>query len=378
MGALRDRWWVSSLGGALLLIAIVTAIILLVDNLGSDADIRIAIQFLIYLVLAVGLQAFTGTSGVLTFGYPAFMGLGAYTAGILTTTPVIKETSIPDAPAFLRTAELGFVEATAIAVVVVMVVAFLTGIPILRLSGTAATVATFGLLVIGVAVFTNLDAVTSGARGFTGIPEYTTLYWALGFAALAILVARLTRDSGLGLRLRSSRNDEVAARAAGVRIHRSRLVAWTISAGIAALAGSLFAHFALVAAPRNFYLDLAVLVITMAIIGGFSISGAVIGAGVVSLVSEFLRRAESTGISIGPIDLDEVAGLVNLGVAVLILAVLILRPQGLVGRWEVDEWILFRRSKGKNLPDDRGEPRPDTAANASESDMGGVDREISG
>jgi branched-chain amino acid transport system permease protein len=343
MQAAMDRWWARALVGAALLSLVLVVIVILVQLYGSATDERIAMTFLVNLILVMGLQTFVGTSGVISFSHVSFMAVGAYTAALFTTPPAIKATSVPDAPAFIQNAELGFLPATAIAVVVTMVFALVVGLPIVRLAGAAAAVATLGLLVIMHTVLSNYETLTRGAQAFYGIPAHSTLSLGLLLGIVAIVVARLMRESSIGLGLRSSRADELAARASGVNVVRGRLVMWVVGAGITAMAGALYAHYVLAILPNAFYFSLTFVIVTMIIVGGQSITGAFIGAATLSLLTEFLRRAENNGLSIGPVTLEDAPGLTTIVLGLLIIGTMVLRQKGLVGRWELDDWLLRRR-----------------------------------
>jgi branched-chain amino acid transport system permease protein len=347
IGSALERWWLRALVGAAILCSLLACVVALVDYAGSATDERIAMTFLVNLILVMGLQTFVGTSGVISFAHLSFMAVGAYSAVLLTTPPAIKATSIPDAPALIQHAELGFVPATAIAVVVTMVFALIVGLPIVRLAGAAAAVATLGLLVIMHTVLSNFETLTRGAQAFYGIPAYSSLSLALAFGVVAIVVARLVRESSIGLGLRSSREDELSARASGFDVARGRLVVWVVSAGITAMAGSLYAHYVLAILPNAFYFNLTFVIVTMVIVGGQSVTGAFIGAAGLSLLTEFLRRAEN-GFSVGPIKLADAPGLTTIVLGLLIIGTMILRPKGLAGRWELDDWLFGRRRRGSH------------------------------
>jgi len=336
----KDRWYLRGLAGAALISLLLTLAIQWVEFAGSPTDKRVALTFLVNLVAVIGIQTFMGNSGVVTFGHVAFVGLGAYTSALLTTDPVKKNlpTLIPDAPGFIREAELGFLPAMIVAIAVVMLFAAIVGVVFVRMNGAAAAIATLSLLVIVRVVLGNWEQLTRGPKTFFGVPEYTTMGTALLWCVVVIFVARLFRESALGLRLRASRTDELASQAVGVDIKRARYAAWVLSAGIAGVGGVLYAHLILAFAPQQFFFDLTFLLIVMAIVGGTTVSGAVVGAAAVTIVTEFLRRQEE-GFTLGPIQVDEAFGLTTLALGVLVLLTIVLRPDGLLGRWELDEWL---------------------------------------
>lgn len=361
-----DRWYLRGLFGSVLLAGLLTLVIWGVDAGGSPTDKRVALTFLVNLVAVIGIQTFMGNSGVVTFGHVAFVGIGAYTSALLTTPPATKSLTslIPDAPSFILKAELGFLPATLVAIAVVMVFAAVVGVVFVRMSGAAAAIATLSLLVIVRVVLGNWEQLTRGPKTFFGVPDYTTLWSALAWCAVAIFVARMFRESGLGLKLRASRTDELASQAVGVDIKRARYAAWVLSAGIAGVSGVLYAHLILAFAPQQFFFDLTFLLLVMAIVGGATVSGAVIGAAAITVATEFLRRQEG-GFQIGPIHVEEAFGLTTLVIGLAVLITIIRRPEGLLGRWELDEWIgrglgRLRARRNRGAPDGQ-----DTAATAA-------------
>jgi branched-chain amino acid transport system permease protein len=355
-----ELWVVRALLSSAFISAILAVGVLGVYYTSSAVAQNVVMLFLINLIVVVGLQTFTGNSGVVSFGHVAFMAIGAYVTAIITTSPAIKQTLIPDAPSFLLQAELSFVPAMVVAVGVTSAIALPIGFVFARLTGAAAAIATLAWLVIARTVIANWDRITAGTFTFYGIPNFTTVGWALGLAILAITVARLFRESGLGLSLRASSNDPLVARAVGVSVTSARLAAWVLSAAIAGLGGVLYAHFVLAVAPTAFYFELTFIILVMLIVGGRSVSAAVVGAAVISVISELLRRTETATGRFGTS---------TLVLAMIFIAVMILRSEGLLGRWELDQlvvrgWRALRRRRtaepvrASSARRDAGEPRP--------------------
>jgi branched-chain amino acid transport system permease protein len=332
-------WYLRVLVGTVLLGTLLTVAIAWIEYAGTATDKRIALTFLINLVIALGIQVFMGNSGVISFGHVSFVGIAAYAAALLTTPSATKAQAIPDAPAFIRDAELGFLPATILAALVVAAVALVLGFVFVRLSGAAAAIATLGLLVIVRVLLSNWESVTRGAKTFYGVPDYTTVWWALGWCIVAILIARTFRESGVGLRLRATRDDPIAAGAMGVDMIRSRLSAWVLSAAIAGVGGVLYAHFILGFAPEQFFFELTFTLLVMVVLGGPTVSGAVVGATTVTILTEILRRGER-GFSLGPIEVEQAFGLTTIGLGIAVLGTMVLRKNGLLGRWELDEWLV--------------------------------------
>jgi branched-chain amino acid transport system permease protein len=306
-------------------------------------------NLLISVVAVVGLGVFVGNSGILSFGHVGFVALGAYASGLLTLPPSIKETALPELPAWLARVSLPFPLALVVALVVVLVVALIFGVAITRPSGYAAAIATLGVLVVVRSMLIGLESFTRGSQTFYGVPPETTFMIALVCALAAIGIARLFRESSHGLQLRAARDDELAARASGVNVARLRLEAWLLSALLAGLAGVLLAHLITAFSPRQFFLPLTLTYLVMLIIGGAgTVSGATAGSVLVMLISEGLRGAES-GFSIGPIEFPQFFGLAQVVLAVGMLVVLRVRPAGLIGGREPDEMLIDRLIRRRSL-----------------------------
>lgn len=337
----EERWFLRAFVSGGLVSVLLALLIAWIEVGGSATTQRVAETFLINLVAVIGIQVFMGNSGIVSFGHVSFVGMAAYIMGLLTAPPTIKElaTGIPRAPSFIVHANLGFVPAGLITIAVVALFAAVIGLAFVRLAGGAAAIATLSLLVIVEVVIDNWSQVTRGPQTYFGIPGYTTVGWALGFAVVAILVARLFRESGVGLRLRATRTDELASKAVGVDVIRARWTAWVLSAAIAAAAGVLWATYFLALAPQDFYFDLTFSLLVMVIIGGPTVSGAVVGAAAITVVTEFLRRRENSGIHLGPINVAHVFGLTTIVLGLLVVLTMIFRSEGLLGRWELDEWV---------------------------------------
>jgi branched-chain amino acid transport system permease protein len=322
----------------------------LIALFGSAYITRVVITIGYYVILTVSLGLSNGFTGVFSIGHIAFMGIGAYTAAILTLPLTVKASTMQDLPVFLKGVEMSFLPATLLAGLLPAILALLVGAAILRLSGNYIAVATLGLLVITREVLLNAEAFTRGARTFTGILPLTNLGWIFLWAAITIYIAWRVKRSAFGRQMFASREDRFAAEAQGINILRTRLLAFVISAFFTGVAGSLYAHFVLAFSARTFYLVITFEVISMLVIGGMgSVSGAVLGAIILSGFEEIVRLLEP-GFSIGPIHVPPIYGLAQIAMAILFILVMILRPKGLLGDREIDPlfwtaWFKRRHTK---------------------------------
>ncbi len=327
-------------------IAVIAAVALTGHLLGGSSE-RTLTLFLIALVATVGMGVYCGNSGVMSFGHLSFMAVGAYTTGLLTLPLALKKAVLPQLPEWLAHTQWGLPASMVAAIAVVLAVALLSGILISRLENASATIATLGMLIIVHGLIIGAREFTRGSQSFFGVPRETNLLMAAAVAAAVVVAARLFRDSVPGLKLRAARDDALAARSVGIVVERQRLAAWLLSAAMVALSGILLGHFLGTFSPQKFYFTDTFLLLAMLIVGGMgSVTGAVAGTALITLISELLRRTEG-GLHLAGLQLPPLLGAAQIGVAVVILVVMSRRSEGLVGATEWDERIRMRWSRHK-------------------------------
>ncbi|WP_367193997.1 branched-chain amino acid ABC transporter permease [Amorphus sp. 3PC139-8] len=307
--------------------------------------VRLATVALVNLIIVVGLQTFMGNSNTAHLGHSAFVAIGAYAVAILATPLNMKKLSIPDAPFGLSHVVLDPVVAGAVALLVVGVLAAVTGRIIARLSGIAATIVSLAFLIVTHSTILNWTDLFKGNQGFFGIPRVVDIYWMLAFATLSIVAARIFKDSKYGLQLRASAQSPQAAAAFGVNAKGLRFGAWILSGLICGLAGILYAYFVGTISPRVFYFHQVMMTLAMLILGGMgTVTGAVTGVIALSVLLEFIRGIES-GVTVAGIQLPQVLGLSGVALGAVIVLSMAFRPDGIAGRYELDEQIarLFSR-----------------------------------
>ncbi|MDQ3379792.1 MAG: branched-chain amino acid ABC transporter permease [Actinomycetota bacterium] len=300
------------------------------------------INALVAVSMVVAIYVFVGNSGVLSFGHISFVAVGVWTAGVLSVPEQEKPAFMPYLFDFLRDTTVGNVPSLLAAGIVAGVFALLVGLPLMRLSGLAAGIATFAVLEITNNILRYYEKVGPGLNTFSSVPETTDLRQA-AIGAVAIIVAAFAyQRSRFGRQLRATREDPAAARAVGVSIYRQRLGAFALSGFLAGLAGGLYVHFL----PINVdavYLDLTFITLAMLVIGGTtSLWGAVVGALAVSALDSMLANAEN-GLELLGRTLEVPAGTRIVVVSALMALVLILRPSGLTGGRELSFDPLWRK-----------------------------------
>lgn len=232
------------------------------------------------LVLSLGTNALLALSiwltlscGMLAMANAAFMGLGAYTASILTLNY-----------------ELPFPLALAAGMALPALVAFIMGKPTLRLSGVYLAMATlaFGEVVRIVAL--NAESLTGGALGLNGIPQSTEWWHVLLALLLTLGLLWRLRASRIGRAFEAIKEDETAAGLMGIDVDGHKMLAFVLGAVIAGLAGALNAHLTFFIGPNEYGFDRGVEILTMAILGGIgSLIGPVVGSTILTLLPELLR-----------------------------------------------------------------------------------------
>jgi branched-chain amino acid transport system permease protein len=247
----------------------------------------------IHTMLAIALNLLLGYAGQISLGHAGFFGLGAYLSGILTAT-------------------YGWNPWVAMPLSALLVggLAFLIGLPILKLKGHYLAMATLGLGIIIYIVFNETVDLTGGPSGLSGIPNLTIgsysfdsdvknyyLIWGITLGTI-LLTLNLANSRG-GRALRAVHDSEVAARVVGVNARLLKVQIFALSALISSIAGSLYAHTMTFISPASFGFNFSVELLTMVVIGGLgSIYGSFLGAALLTLLPEFLRAAHDYDIII--------------------------------------------------------------------------------
>ncbi len=274
----------------------------------------------LYITLAVSLDLVAGHAGALSVGQAAFYGVGAYTTAILATEY-----------------HLGFWPSLLGSICIAVALSSALSFPSLRIHGDYFVIATFAFQLIVLSVLNNWADVTRGPLGIPNIPRPVVIGWTVDstgkFLVLSGLVAaitcaivwRITR-SPYGRLLHALRDDELFAKSLGKDTVRARVHAFALSAGLASLAGSLYAYYVTYIDPTSFAVNESILILSMVIVGGAgSRLGPVVGAAVLVLVPEVLRMA---GFSVAA-----AANLRQMTYGALLVVMMLFRPRGLVGSY---------------------------------------------
>jgi branched-chain amino acid transport system permease protein len=283
--------------------------------------LHLAILAGIYIILTVSINLIIGYAGQVSLGHAAFYGIGAYASAL-----VSLHWQFP------------FPAAALVALLVAGLCGLGLGLPTLRLKEDYLAIVTLGFGVIVDLVFLNLD-ITGGPDGLPGIPSPSlfglkfkepSLYLILVVVMVILVLIATYRlvDSYHGRALRAIRDHETTAQVMGINTPAYKVVIFTLAAGLAGLAGSLYAHYISFINPETFGLHTSILILTMVVLGGMgSIPGSVLGAVILTILPELLRQVHAYQ--------DLVYG-------GLLVGLLILRPEGILGRGKLSLKFLQR------------------------------------
>jgi branched-chain amino acid transport system permease protein len=293
----------------------------------------------INITLAVSLNLINGLAGQFSIGHAGFLAVGGYTATYLTVYHGAAITG-----AFGRTvtdpvgASIIMVPSLLAGAAAAAVAGLLVGIPSLRLKGDYLAIVTLGFGEIIRVIILNIPAV-GGATGFTDAVPITNFFWIFAVAILTIVITRNISLSTFGRALFAIRSDEIAAEAMGINTTRYKVMAFVISAALAGVAGGLSGQlFANPLNPQNLNFVKSIEVIVMIVLGGIgSITGAVLGATTLTILPEALRTFD-----------QQFPGLRMVIYALLLILLMIFRPQGLLGRAEFS-WARLRPARLKGV-----------------------------
>lgn len=309
MGKRINRQSVVTLLGVLLVYAIVQVSIFM-EILPQFVGLTL-IQVCIFIILATSLNLISGITGQLSLGHAGFMAIGAYMAAV-----VVVKFQGPLILALLAGA------------VVSAIAGFLIGLPTLRLNGDYLAIATLGLGEIVRIVFLNMEYV-GGASGFS-VPKTINWTWAFWLMVLSVIIIRNFTNSTHGRACISIRENEIAADVMGINTTKYKIIAFTIGAFFAGLAGGIYANYLYIIQPGTFSFLKSIDILVMVVLGGLgSLTGSIVGAVFMTVISAALSgwpewRLVITGI--------------------LLVLMMMFKPTGLLGTKEFS--LSFLGKKG--------------------------------
>ena len=306
-------WFVLLLAGYGLITLLASAGVL------NDFYLQILQQIGINIILAVGLNLIVGFSGQFSLGHAGFMAIGAYAAAIIGSKSATY-------PAFFAAMVLGALIAGAVALVV--------GIPTLRLKGDYLAIATLGVSEIIRILIINGGDLTNGAACILGIPAFTNWQMVYFFVVITTILTINFLRSPIGRATLAVREDEIAAESVGVNTTKIKVVAFVFGAITASIAGSLQAGFIGSVVPKDYTFINSINVLIIVVFGGLgSMTGTIVAAIVLGILNMVLQN---------------VASIRMITYSLALILVMIFRPGGLLGTWELSLSRFFKKDKEVN------------------------------
>lgn len=315
----------------------------------------------IYIIMAVSLNIATGYLGQLPLGHAGFMSVGGYAGALFiikmmpifgVSTKVMASCASPAAVALFACGVLFGGICAAICGVII-------GIPALRLKGDYLAIITLGFAEIIRVVINNIDDVlgfelTGGAKGLSGIPGYTNFLNVFLVVAIVIFLIHTMMKSRHGRAILAIRDNEIAAEAAGVNTTYYKTLAFVVSAFFAGVGGALYAGCIGVMDPSKFGFMKSVEILVMVVLGGMgSMLGSVVSATVLTILPEALRAFSTYRMVV---------------YAVVLILVMIFRPQGLLGSYDFSMSRVIERIMNRDFPWKKTVPVPTDAAKEVSAD----------
>ena len=282
----------------------------------------------INVILAVSLNLTSGFTGQFSIGHAGFMAIGAYASAAVSYYGGDRlRAAFGFLPAVLSDSVVLLV-ALAAGALLAAIAGFFVGVPSLRLRGDYLAIVTLGFGEIIRVFILNIDKV-GGARGFSGIPKLANFFWIYLFAVLTVLVVYRIVHSSFGRTLIAIREDEIAAEAMGVDTVRAKVITFVVSSTMAGIGGGLFGHYLMYLHTNSFTFIRSIEIIIMIVIGGLgSITGSVLGAVLYIVLTEGLRQFAQYRMVL---------------FSLLLIVIMIVRPQGILGHRELRSFFARRR-----------------------------------
>lgn len=269
------------------------------------------VQFCTYSIIAVALNLVVGISGELSLGHAGFMCIGAFASAVFTRYMQLE--GVVGLHIFIIALFIGALAAS--------LLGFLIGIPVLRLKGDylARVTLAFGEIIKNVinAIYLGYDSkgvhisfkntmdlglektgkvIIKGAQGIVGTPHYSNFNIAVILLIITVFVIYNLIDQRTGRAIKALRDNRIAGQSIGLNVTKYKLIAFTISAAFAGIAGVLYAHNlnALTASPKNFGYNMSIAILVFVVLGGMgNIRGSIISAIVLTLLPEVLRGLQN-------------------------------------------------------------------------------------
>jgi branched-chain amino acid transport system permease protein len=352
---LRSGERASHIGKIAVGLALYFGLLMLMHTQLKGFYLGVMILFGINAIVCLGVSITNSYTNIFSLGFGGIMLIAAYTTSLL-TLPVRYKAQFLHLPLWLENAQWPFVPALIAAGAVAVLSSVVLVLPAFRLRGHYFILASIGINIVMTNIGINFRAWTHGPLGVRNIPFYTNVWWVYGILLLTILFIVRLKRSKFGRAFVSIGKDQTLAAVLGVNVVLYKIYSFIIGSFIVGIGGALWVHHIGAMHPHVFELVFVFQVIAMLAIGGpGTISGAILGAAIITFFTQLARPVQE-GFSLFGLEIPPLIGLIQVLIAMIIIIVMIYRPQGLLGRHEIT-WktiraaisAVFKKTRNRNL-----------------------------
>lgn len=309
----------------------------------------IFLLFGINAIICLGVTITNGYANIFSLGFGGIMLVSAYVSSLF-TLPIEYKSSFLKLPEWLEIAQLPFPLALLLGAIAAVLASITLVLPAFRLKGHYFILASIGINIVMANLAVNSRSFTQGPFGIRNIPFTTNVWWVYGILFLTVLFMWRFTHSKFGRAVITLGKDQTLASTMGIDIVRYKIYAFVIGGFIVGLAGPLWVHYIGSMHPHVFDLIFVFQIIAMLVIGSFgTISGAILGAGIITMFTHLARPVQE-GFKIFSFQVPPLIGLIQILMAIMIILVLIYKPEGLLGKKEITGQSLqslWLKTRGK-------------------------------
>lgn len=330
----------SKIGKYLVSLGIYIGLIFLADIFLKGYRLQIVRLFGINSIIALGVNITNGYTNIFSLGFGGIMLFAAYTSSIL-TLPIWYKEAVLHLPLWLEHIQWPFVPSLLVAAIVAAITSIVLILPAFRLKGHYFVLASIGINIVIANLAENLRSFTLGARGLRSIPAFTNTWWVYSILLLTVFFIWRLIHSKYGRALISIGKDQGLAAVMGINVVRYKIYSFILGSFIVGIGGVLWVHLIASINPQVFDLAFVFQIIAMLAIGGIgTISGAILGAGIITFLSEIFLPIQE-GFSLFSLQVPPLIGLVNLLIAIFLIVMMIYQPSGIMRGKEIKFESIF-------------------------------------
>lgn len=331
---------VSKIGKFAIGLAIAVGALLLLQTHLRGFYLGVMLLFGINAIVCLGVSITNSYTNIFSLGFGGIMLIAAYTTSLL-TLPIRYKSAFLHLPLWLENAQWPFVPSLIVAGIVAVLSSVVLVLPAFRLRGHYFILASIGINIVMTNIGINLRAWTHGPLGLRNIPFYTNIWWVYGILFLTIFFVWKLMRSKVGRAFKTIGKDQTLASVLGINVVRYKIYSFIIGSFIVGIGGALWVHYIGAMHPHVFELIFVFQIIAMLAIGGTgTISGAILGAAIITFFTQLARPVQE-GFTLFGLEIPPLIGLIQVLIAMILIIILIYRPQGLLGRYEIT-WATFR------------------------------------